>query len=107
MQNDLRVLRVVLVPRVVESLSCAGDGNRGHLAEMKSDVPEDVSQRPMVVAGRLEGDLARQIECAERRNEAVDLGLCVRDAHRTPLAAGQFQQHLVGQLRNVDRDTHG
>ena len=30
MQNDLRVLRIVLVPRVVQGFSCAGDGHRGH-----------------------------------------------------------------------------
>jgi hypothetical protein len=74
---------------------------------MKPGLPEEVAQRPMVVTGRLEGDLARQPECAEHRHEAIDLGLGVRDAHRTPLAAGQFQQYLMGQLRNVNRDTHG
>ena len=62
MQNDLRVLRIVLVPRVVQGLSRAGDGDRRHQAEMKPGLPEDVGQRPMVVAGRLEGDLARQVE---------------------------------------------
>ena len=106
MQNDLRVLRIVLVPRVVQGLSRAGDGNRRHQAEMKPGLPEDVGQRPMVVAGRLERDLARQVEAAERRDEAVDLGLGVRDAQRTSLAARQLQQHLMRQLRNVDRYPH-
>ena len=41
-------------------------------------MPEDVDQRPMVVACRLEGDFARMLEGTKRRDEAVDLRLRIR-----------------------------
>ena len=48
--------------------------------------PSDVGQRPVVVACRLEGDLARPLDSArERRHEAIEFGLGVRDAHRASL----------------------
>ena len=106
MQNDLRVFRVVLVPRVVQRLPRARDRDRRHQAKLKPGFAEHVGQRPMVVARRLEGDLAGPFQSAERRDEAIELGPRIRDAHRAPFTARQLQQHLVRQLRNVDRYPH-
>jgi hypothetical protein len=47
-----------------------------------------------------------RVEGAERRDETIELGFRVRDAHRAPFAARQLEQHLVGQLRSVDRYPH-
>ena len=62
----------------------------------------------MVVAGRLEGDLARA--AASARSSATKRSIsarvfATRSARRC--AARQLQQHLVGQLRDVDRYPHG
>jgi transposase InsO family protein len=59
MQNDLRVLRIVLLPGVVERLACPGDRDRRHQAKMESGLPEPGRERSVVVASRLERDLAR------------------------------------------------
>jgi hypothetical protein len=39
MQNDLRVLGIILVPRVVQRIAGAGDGQRRHLAQLKTGLP--------------------------------------------------------------------
>ena len=61
----------------------------------------------MVVARRLEGDLAGQVEGGERRDKSIELPLRIRDPDRAAFAARKFQQHLVRQLGNVDRYPHG
>ncbi len=86
MQNDLRVLRVVLVPGVVQGLPCAGDSNGRNQAQTKARPPEDVGERPMVVAGRLERDLARRPERAEHADEPVDLCFGVSNPQTAALA---------------------
>jgi hypothetical protein len=61
----------------------------------------------MVVARRLERDLASARQGLEQGDESLDLGLRIRDAQRTSPAARELQQHLVRELRNINRYPSG
>ena len=59
-QDDLRILRIILVPAVVQRLACAGEGDRGHQLQFEPGGPEMKRQHAVIVAGRLEPDPDRQ-----------------------------------------------
>jgi hypothetical protein len=60
----------------------------------------------MVIARWLERDLAGPIQRPEHRDEVIEIRLGIRHADHPALAIGQLEQHLMGQLRNVDRYPH-
>jgi hypothetical protein len=104
-QNDLRILRVVLVPAVVQSLACPGEADRGDKLEVEPRLSEMMRQRPVIVAGRLEPDPNRHVVTDQRRGQAMEVFQRVHDRHApTTLLAGDPDQDLVAVLRNVDGD---
>ncbi|GHE62502.1 hypothetical protein GCM10019059_22590 [Camelimonas fluminis] len=56
MQDDLRILRIVFVPSIVQRLSRAGERDRGYQPQLVTIRKKPVSKRAMVVAGRLEAN---------------------------------------------------
>ena len=52
----------------------------------------------MVIAGRLEGDVARAVQGPQQCDKPLDLDPHILNPQRASLAREQFQQHLVRQL---------
>ena len=55
-EDDLRVLGVVLVPAIVQRLACSGERDRRDEAQLKPRRQQPVRQRAMVITRRLEPD---------------------------------------------------
>ncbi len=53
-QDDLRVLRIVLVPAVVQGLPRSGERDRGDKLQVETGRPKSVHQGPVIVTCRLE-----------------------------------------------------
>lgn len=51
-QDDLGVLRIILVPAVVQSLSRSRQTDGGHELEVEPGLSEMVSQDTVIIAGR-------------------------------------------------------
>ncbi|PZX12363.1 hypothetical protein LX81_03621 [Palleronia aestuarii] len=49
-QDDLGVLRIILVPTVVQGLASSGETDRGDKLQVEPGLAEMVRQRPMIVA---------------------------------------------------------
>lgn len=105
MQDDLGVLRIILVPAVVQGLACPGEADRGDKLEFEPGLSEMMRQRPVIVAGRLEPDPNRHVVTDQRRGQAMEVFQRVHDRHApTTLLAGDSDQDLVAVLGNVDGD---
>ena len=81
-QDDLRVLRVVLVPAVVQRLAGAGQRDGGDQPQLEAGREQAIGERPMVVAGRLEADDDRAAEGGQDLHEAVIVGLGAQEVSR-------------------------
>ncbi len=102
-QDDLRVLRVVLVPAVVEGLARTGERERGDQVDGEAGLEEPPGDRAMVVAGGLEGAGDGLAEAGQQRDEAVVLGARVGHAQAAPARlARDLDQDLVAGLGDVD-----
>ena len=55
-QDDLRILRIILVPAVVQCFSRAGESNGRDELQIEPRGPEGAHQRPVGIARRLEAD---------------------------------------------------
>ncbi|QFT34343.1 hypothetical protein FIV00_27865 [Labrenzia sp. THAF82] len=55
-QNDLGVLRIVLVPTVVQSFAGSGQCNGGDEPQIEPDPAKMIRQRPVIVARGLKFD---------------------------------------------------
>ena len=45
-QDDLRILQIVLIPPVVKGLACARERDRGHKPQLKARLKESIGKRP-------------------------------------------------------------
>jgi hypothetical protein len=102
-QNDLRILRIVLVPAVVQRLPRPGECHGRDQLQLETRRPECEHQRPVVVPRRLEPDRDRQFETPQDIDQASIVVGRVQNSH--PAAAclvGDSDQHLVAVLGNVD-----
>src|SRR3954453_14508660 len=102
-QDDLRVLRVVLVPAVVQSLSGARERHAGDEPHTEPGFDQTVCQNSVIVAGRLEADDDRLLHRLQRGDQLVVIGSGVQDRHAAPASsANSFDQDLVAVLGNID-----
>ena len=102
---DLRVLRIIFVPTVVQCLACPSETNGGNQLQVEPGLPKVMRQWPMIVAGRLEPDPHWQAVAGKNRGQALEILQRVQDRHApTPLLARDPNQDLVAVLGNVDRD---
>ena len=107
-QHDLRVLRIVLVPAVVQGLSGARERERRDQSDVKAAFDQPPGERAMVVAGRLEGGDDRGAELGEIADEAVVLFARVEDRKPfAPRVVGKGDQDLVAPLSDIDGDEDG
>ena len=107
-QHDLRVLGVVLVPAVVQSLACAGEGDRGDEAQFEPGLDQTPRERSVVVPGRLKADQDRALEACQRVDKPVVIGARVENGEPAPAACVRMlDEHLVAYLRNVDGYQNG
>ena len=103
MQDDLGILRIVLVPAIGERLARPGEGERRDQSHLDTGFQQAMRQRPVVVTGRLEAGEDRTSILAERFDEPVVLSPRVEDGHPpAPLSSGLLDQNLVAVLCNVD-----
>src|SRR4029079_13694018 len=106
MPNDLRVLRIVLIPRVVERLARARDGERRHEVQATPGLRQRVRHGSMVIAGRLKGDLTRVRRCAEYGDQTLEVRLGIRDPNDAALAVRKLHQNLMCELCDIDSYPH-
>lgn len=105
MQNDLSVLRVLLVPTVVQGLACPGEADGGHGLPIEPRLTEMTCQRPVRVAGRLEPDPNRKVIADACCRKALEVVQRVQDRHAaTTRLLRHPDPHLVAVLGNVDGD---
>lgn len=69
-QDDLAIFRIVLVPIVVQSLTCTGKGNRGDEIQVEASNAEMIHQHAMIVAGGLKTDTDRYV-CIPARSQSA------------------------------------
>jgi hypothetical protein len=72
-QNDLRILGIVLVPRVVHRLAGAGQRQSRNQPEREALTMKKVRQRTVIVAGCLESDHSRRIESAQLVRQSFEI----------------------------------
>jgi hypothetical protein len=106
-QDDLGVLRVVLVPAVGERLARPGEGERRDQSHLDTGFQQPMRQRPVVVPVRLrltlEAGENRTFILAERFDEPVVLSPRVEDGQPSaPRSSGLLDQNLVAVLRDID-----
>ena len=102
-QHDLGVLRVVLVPAVMQGLAGAGERHGRDQAHGKAGLEQAPGNRAVIVAGGLEPAGHRLAEIRKDRDQTVVLGAGVEDAQPASSAgAGHLDQDLVAGLGDVD-----
>lgn len=72
-QDDLRILGIILVPAVVESFTCPRKRDRGHEPQRNPSLKQAIGERPMIVAGCFEASHHRPTEGQQSINETVML----------------------------------
>ena len=65
MQDDLGVLRIILVSTVVQGLTCPGETDGGDKLQVEPGPTEMVRQGAVIIAGRLKPDPNRQVVADE------------------------------------------
>ena len=107
-QDDLRVLGIVLVPPIVQRLPRAGKGHRGDETQLEPRGEQAVSERAVVVAGRLEADDDGSADRGELFGEPVIIRLGREHRHAPATSAlGPLDEHLLAVLGHIDRYQHG
>jgi hypothetical protein len=102
-ENDLRILGIVLVPRVMQRLTGAGQCQTGNQMQLKSVGKQEMSEATMVIARGLESDVHRPVQRMQVLGETSELAGIVGDDHALARApAGRFDEDIVAELGNVD-----
>src|SRR5678816_4366558 len=102
MQDDLSILRVVLVPGIVKCVPCSGDRNRRRQLKRIALLIEETGERPMVVAGSFEGYLARCPRSFDRGRELLPSRAGVCYPHPPATTVWVFDQNVVKELSDID-----
>ncbi len=101
-QDHLRVLRIILVPTVVQRFSGPSQGNRGDEAQRESRLEQAECERPVIVARRLEGSDHGPADLPQEIDEAIVLGAGVQHGQSSAAKlARRFNQDVVAQLRHI------
>ena len=107
-EDDLRVLGVVLVPAIVQRLACSGERDRRDEAQLKPRRQQPVRQRAMVITRRLEPDDDGTTDGSELLDEAVIVLLGRHDGHPpAPAAFRSLDKDLLPVLGHIDGYQHG
>ena len=105
MQDDLGVLRVILVPAVVQGLPRPGQVDRGNQLQFEHRFPKMMRQVPVIVAGRLEPEPHGQTVFRENGGQALKVVERIRSRQSTAaLLAGNANQHFMAVFGIVDGD---
>jgi hypothetical protein len=70
-QDDLRILRIVLLPAVVQCLPCSGERDRGDKLQVETCRPQSLHQGSVIVTSRLEPDGDGHLETTQQRDQAL------------------------------------
>lgn len=102
-QDDLRVLRIVLVPAIVQRFPGPGETDRRDELRLEPGRCQVVGQSPVIVTGRLECDADGKIVLRQQRDQPVELGAGVENC-QTPTSRlpGRSDQNLVAVLGDID-----
>src|SRR5574337_1779015 len=103
MKDDLCILGIVLIPRVVHRFTRTRQRQRRDQPQLESLRVEKVGECPVVVAGGFKTDTDRQSKVVEESSEGAELLGCVLHAKlfSTP-PAGSLDQRLVAVLGYID-----
>src|SRR5215207_11135306 len=101
-EDDLRVLRVVLVPGVMQRLAGACHREAGGQSQLEALGAEEVSETAVVIGRWLEGDQALPTERAQVVGEPAELRELVADDHLLTAAVWQLDEDIVLELGDVD-----
>jgi hypothetical protein len=77
-EQNLRILRIVLVPGVVHRLACAGYSKRRNQFQVKALGLQKMSQGTMVVASGFETETDREVETVQVVGKATELNCSVK-----------------------------
>jgi len=102
MNDHLSVLRIILIPRVVESLSGSSGGDRRDESQREPPLCEKERQRAMVVPGGFKADHGRLREIAQELRKALVVVESVRDTKSSPSMSWSIDQDIVVSLRDID-----
>ncbi len=80
MQYDLRILRIILVPTVVQGLSGARQSHRRHKLHCKTGHPQPVRKGAVVIAAGLKCHADRATVVRECSNQAIKVVELVRNS---------------------------
>jgi hypothetical protein len=95
-QDNLRILGIVLVPAVVQSFPRTGQRNRGHQPECDAGFEQPEGQRSVVIARRLEAGDDWLAKAMQQVDEAIMLSLRVRhDEASSSHLARELNQYVV------------
>jgi hypothetical protein len=99
MQDDLGILRIVIVPAVVQCLPRAGQGDRRHQLQVKPCDTQMIHQHPMIVAGGFKTDAHWQAVFLQNRDQPREVVCAIGDREApTAYLARDGNQHLVPVL---------
>jgi hypothetical protein len=103
MQDDLGILRIVLVPAVVEGLAAAGERHARYEPDLESSDNQPVRQDAVIVTSWLEADDHRLAEIAQGGDQAIMFRPIVQNAQATaPHCGAGFDKDLMAVLRDID-----
>jgi hypothetical protein len=107
-QDHLRVLGIVLVPAIVQSLPGSGEGHGGHQLYVEAGAAEVISLGPVVITRRFKSHADWVPIFCDCRNQSVEVVQLVQHGQTTPARlAGHGNQHLMTRFRNVDGHQNG
>ena len=103
MQQDLRILRIVLVPGVVHRFPRASHCQRRDQLQVKALAEQEMSQGSVVVASCLEHDVNGHLERMQVIGKPSKLNCRVeQDQTLAAFPSGRFDQHVMAKLGDVD-----
>jgi hypothetical protein len=98
-QDDLRVLRIVLVPAIAKGLTCSRERDRGHKPKLKAGLEESIGKWPMIVAGGLKADNYRPADIAKPIDETIMLDSIVQNNKPAVVAySGRLDWYVVAPM---------
>ena len=107
-QDDLRVLRIVLVPSVVQRLPRPGQADRRDQFRLEAGPGQVPGERAVVISRRLERDAHGSVVFKKQRGQAIEVGAGVEHRHSpTALPARHLDENLVAVLGDVDAYENG
>ena len=112
MRHDLRILRVVLIPPIVQRLAGAGQANRRDQLGLEAGAGQMIGECAMVVAVRqsltLERNAHRMPVLLQRVRQPIEVGARVEDRQTSASRPARHRdEHFVAMLGDVDAYENG